>query len=369
MKKIICILLAFCITFAAVGCGGNTTEAEESQKSDATEAETSQETDTKESEQAKTSEAETMVLKLGLQAGPNSRQASWCDEISQNLEKLSGGTMRIEIVANGQLGSVAEHFSQLDAGTLDILYAGWEAPSVVPGGEDFSILVLPFLFNDLDHVQKFAESDIYKEMQDKLTEKMHVIQFGHFADEAPRALTTSKKAVHNVDDLKGLVIRVPSTPLQMQVWSDMGANPTQAKASELLEGLQTGRFDAQENSVAAVNDGYFEYQSYYMELDHTFQAYSVYVSSVTWDKLTEEQQGWFADAVGQVKERLHNEYFSNDVVKYREALEAMDNIEIIPKEEVDMQSFIECVAEHVADYEGKYFSAGLYEQIRALDND
>jgi len=274
--------------------------------------------------------------------------------------------MRIEIALGGQLGSNAEHWAQMNAGTLDLFAQGCDAPSVAPGGKDFDIVNLPFLFDDVDHWHRFLKSDIFAEMNAKFSEKTDVVYVGHLADIAPRALTTSKVPVYKVSDIKGLVIRVPGSALQTQVWADFGANPTQSSVAELMEGLQTGRYDGQDNGLGVINEGFFDYQKYYMELDHTYQGVSVYASGKTWNKLSAEQQGWLTQSVDEIGSQIVDELWSVKLVSDREKLASMEHLTIITPEEIDRQSFIDVIDSKIPVYEGKFFSAGLYERIRAL---
>jgi len=309
---------------------------------------------------------EEIVLKLGTQAQASSDWIGYLDRVNTRLGELSGGTMRIEIALGGQLGSNAEHWAQMNAGTLDLFAQGCDAPSVAPGGKDFDIVNLPFLFDDVDHWHRFLKSDIFAEMNAKFSEKTDVVYVGHLADIAPRALTTSKVPVYKVSDIKGLVIRVPGSALQTQVWADFGANPTQSSVAELMEGLQTGRYDGQDNGLGVINEGFFDYQKYYMELDHTYQGVSVYASGKTWNKLSAEQQGWLTQSVDEIGSQIVDELWSVKLVSDREKLASMAHLTIITPEEIDRQSFIDVIDSKIPVYEGKFFSAGLYERIRAL---
>lgn len=80
---------------------------------------------------------EEIVLKLGTQAQASSDWIGYLDRVNTRLGELSGGTMRIEIALGGQLGSNAEHWAQMNAGTLDLFAQGCDAPSVAPGRQGF----------------------------------------------------------------------------------------------------------------------------------------------------------------------------------------------------------------------------------------
>lgn len=362
MKKWISLSLILCMLLAAVGCSAQTPAPSNNNPTTSTPA--SQPADNQNNSK------DVLVLKLGTQSDPTHYSVKVYERLNEVLEELSGGTMRIEIITNGQLGSIAEQHAQVKAGTQDLVSAGWTNLSLLPGGEDCSIFCLPFLFDDYDHVMRFVESDLFANMNNKVCEANGMHYIGVLHKDPIRELTTAKKPVYTLSDLSGLVIRVPSTPLQTQVWLDFGANATQSNYADLLDGMQTGRFDGQENGLTLVSTGALAYQDYYMELNHTFGIQLLYLSTMTWNKMTEEQRGWFEEAYRQVYiEEDYLNYVQNVMEpQYREELESLDNITIIPESEIDRQSFIDCVSEHMSDYEGEYFSAGLYDQIRAMAN-
>lgn len=313
------------------------------------------------------SDNKNIVLKMGSQCGEASDWVQFVASYSDKLSDLSGGTMSIEFVTGGALGTIAEHFSQMNQGTLDMMLQGCDAPSVAPGGKDFDILNLPFLFNDLDHWHKFLDSDVLKEMVNNFQKETNVLWLDVLNDSAPRALSNNKVAVKTPADLKGLNIRVPGSALQTAVWSDLGAMPINMAMSDLMEAMQTGRVDGQENGLTIVMQGYYEQQKYYTELNQTFQGIAVFMSGVTWKKLSNEQQGWVMEALEYTKEKLKKEYWDVTVPGYQKMLEDIKTIEIIPNEEVDSAAFQAIIEAHIGDYEGKFFSEGLYAKIKDLD--
>ena len=352
MKKRVAVLLA-AVMMVMTACGGG------SGSQNSTTAQSG--TDT-----ADQASGEEIVFKMGTQSGESSDWVKFCQRYSDKLNELSGGTMSIELITGGSLGTIAEHFSQMNQGTLDMMLQGCDAPSVAPGGKDFDILNLPFLFNDLDHWHKFLESDVLKEMTDSFQQQTNVKWLGVLNDVTPRALSTNEVAVYAPDDLKGLQIRVPGTALITDIWSSFGAMPVNMSMGDLMEALQTGRVDGQENGLSIVMQGYFEQQDYYSEINQTYQGITVFMSGVTYDKLTEEQQGWLTEALEITSQELREEYWDTIVPGYEEML-VETGIEIIPNEEIDIDAFKAIVEEKIPEYEGKYFSEGLYDRIKALD--
>ena len=65
-----------------------------------------------------------------------------------------------------------------------------------------------------------------------------------------RELTNSKHAVKTPADLKGLKIRVVGSPLFLETFTALGANPTQMSWADAQPALASGAVDGQENPMS-----------------------------------------------------------------------------------------------------------------------
>jgi len=64
-----------------------------------------------------------------------------------------------------------------------------------------------------------------------------------------RELSNSKRAIRSPDDLKGLKIRVVGSPLFLDTFTALGANPTQMSWADAVPALSSGAVDGQENPL------------------------------------------------------------------------------------------------------------------------
>jgi len=65
-----------------------------------------------------------------------------------------------------------------------------------------------------------------------------------------RELTNSKRPVHTPADLKGLKIRVVGSPLFLDTFTALGANPTQMSWADAQPAFASGAVDGQENPMS-----------------------------------------------------------------------------------------------------------------------
>ena len=359
MKKLIAILLVLTM-LVAVGCT-KPTPSETPSASVANNAEAETSVADADKAEAEATEVEPITLKLGTTGAVTGSISQAAVYYSEEVEKASGGKLKIEVIGAGSLGTTAQHYAQLREGSLDIFITALDTGTTMAGGEDFAVCVVPYIFKDQAHFAKFLESDILKGMMDKVSEQNKVHYLGAMGFNFPRGLSCTYP-VYSVEDVDNLKIRVPETAAMMRVWEAWGANPQIIASKDLYTSLESKMVDAQENDLkTSVKNSWLEVTTYYMELEYIQQGNILYMASSTWDKLTDEQKGWLE--AGRIA--AHDRFNADLSIEYESLKEeAIKNG--VTFVDADIQSFRDAAAVVAAEMDGELWSAGLYEQIAAL---
>ena len=133
--------------------------------------------------------------------------------------------------------------------TLDFLMAnGANTAAIVP---ELGFLGVCYLFDDEEHIAHVADDeqifDMYTEMIDA---KNLNIKLLNLMGNGMRHLYTTTP-VENLDDLKGMKIRVMPSAVDTEVWNTLGANATTVAFSEVYSALQTHMVDGAENTFSS----------------------------------------------------------------------------------------------------------------------
>lgn len=308
---------------------------------------------------------ETVVLKLGVTTNQTAVHYTSSQAFAEELEKISGGKMSVQIVSDGALGTVAQHFAQLKAGTLDCFVTGVSDAEILQNGNDFGVMCTPFLFKSQEHYEDFINSDVFAEMMSKVEEANGVKFVGETCMNFPRGLN-AKMPVYSLDDMKGVKIRVSNSPIYLTSWNVLGATPVTVDGSPYLA-VEQGLADAQENDIVlSISIGCTEVCNYYMETEYVYQSLGLYMSDVTWSKLSAEQQQWITEALATSRDTFTAELFASMDETVAKAVEE-SGLNVISKDEIDIESFRKPISENIekiAEEEG--FDVTLYEKISAL---
>jgi tripartite ATP-independent transporter DctP family solute receptor len=212
-------------------------------------------------------------------------------KFKEEVEKLTGGKVKIDIQHSGVLGAENDVLDTMLGGGGTIDMSRISAFSLTSyGGEKSKLLALPFTFASREHFWKFAASDLAPEFLMEPHEKGSGVRGLFYGEEGFRHFFATKE-IKEIADLKGMKIRVSSDPVMTGMVEGFGATPTVVSFGELYSALQTGVVNAAEQPIANYKANSFHEVAPYMILDgHTLGAIQVIITDEAWDKLSKNQQ-------------------------------------------------------------------------------
>ena len=106
-----------------------------------------------------------------------------------------------------------------------------------------------------------------------------------------RNLTTGTRAVNKPEDLAGMKIRVPESPVWVEMIRAMGGAPTPIPFGEVYTALQQKTVDGQENPIPTIySRKFYEVQAHLSMTRHMLQNNTMIINKRSFDKLSPELQ-------------------------------------------------------------------------------
>ncbi len=227
-----------------------------------------------------------VVWKLGHNAAEDHLWNKTAVKFAELVKEKSGDKMEVQVFANGQLGSETDMINSVRMGTLDMVLAGETLQNWAPKA---ALMAVPYAFTSNEQMEKVLNGEIGDEIKADIQEKAGLIPL-YYHMRAPRMLTTNKD-INSIDDLKGLVIRVPDVPVFVKTWQALGAKPTPMSLQEVFTSLQNGTIQAQENPYDLIDSlGFYEVQKYAYETEHVRQWIYALVGKKQFEALSPELQ-------------------------------------------------------------------------------
>ena len=216
----------------------------------------------------------------------------WSVWAGDEFKKRTNGKFEIQVFPASSLGKESDINQGLQLGTVDIILTG--ASFASNSFPRLGVSYYPFTFRDADHVINYGKSDIFKELTEgykKATGNTVTALTYYGARHA-----TSNKLFKNCDEMKGIKMRVPDSPVYTALPRACGANPTPIAFAEVYLALQNGTVDAQENPLPTIEaKKFFEVQKNIILTGHISDALLTVVSPSTMGKMNAAEQKLLAD--------------------------------------------------------------------------
>ena len=223
----------------------------------------------------------------------------YAEKFAEEVERLSGGSMKISVYPNSVLGGDRELLESCKDG--DIPFVVQNTAPQVTFMKDTAVFDMPALFETIDEVREHVDNPEFMELMQQVYRDGGYELLG-YADQGFRVMTTNKK-VENLSDFKGQKIRTMENSYHMDFWKKLKASPTPMSFSEVYIGLQQGTIDAQENPYEViVSNKLYEQQDYVVETNHLPHLISMIVSDEFFQDLPEDKQAILVEAAEIAKE-------------------------------------------------------------------
>jgi TRAP-type transport system periplasmic protein len=221
------------------------------------------------------------------------------DIFANRLKELSNGTMLIDQYPGAQLGQEPQVLQLVKSGDIEFcISSSANAATLSPQA---GVMSLHFLFRSEDHLIK-AMSD------QKLADACKAMIADTVQGARIIALSTlglrnmySKRDIKNIDDIKGLKVRVQATPTEDTMFPAYGAQTVHMPFGSVYTSLQTGVVDVAENGVNVyLANKHYEVAPVLSMTEHEANNSFTWVSDKTWNSLTPDQQKWVQIAADEV---------------------------------------------------------------------
>jgi len=202
--------------------------------------------------------------------------------------KYYGKPVAFVLHRNSELGTEKDYFAYLNQG-ISVDYAIVSPSHMSTFAKSAPLMDMPFLFRDESQWRKVLDSDALKPIADEVAKRADVMILG-YAGGGTRNLIVNKP-VRNLQELKGLSIRVMGAPVQTKMFQAITASPTVIAYTEIYNAIQTGVIQAAENEAAGLEQmKFYEVGPHISLTKHAITVRPVCFSGKTFRRLPKDLQ-------------------------------------------------------------------------------
>ena len=223
------------------------------------------------------------------------------EEFEKYVEEKTNGALDVQLFPNELLGASAQALELCQTGAIDLVIAS--LGNLEAFEDSYTALNLPYIMDSTEHYHEVMNDEEIMGPIYESTRESGFIGLTWF-DAGVRNVYTTKKVINTPEDLKGLKIRVQTSPTNVKMLQALGASPTPMSFGEVYTGLQQSVIDgAENNELALINNKHGEVAKHYSYNMHAMLPDLLIVNARLLDELPKEQAQAIIDGA-----KLANEY-------------------------------------------------------------
>jgi len=237
-----------------------------------------------------------IVIKFSHVVAENTPKGQGALKFKELAEKKLPGKVQVQVFPSSQLFGDAKELEALLLGDVQFI-----APSLSKFDrytKKIQVFDLPFLFDDIDAVDRFQSSAAGKGLLSSMTNR-GLLGLGYWHN-GMKQLSTNRDRLVLPEDVKGLKFRIQASDVLEAQFRALGANPQKMAFSEVYQALQTGVVDGQENTWSnTYSQKFFEVQKSIGETNHGLIDYMVVTNVKWWDGLPADVRQGLSTAMAE----------------------------------------------------------------------
>lgn len=233
------------------------------------------------------------LIRFGYGLNEQSNQGRAVKLFAEEVDKLSGGKMKVRPFGAASLGSDVQMQQALIGGAQEMMVGS--TATLVGITKEMALWDTPFLVNNAREADALLDGPVGEKVKDKLQDKGLVGLV--YWENGFRNLTNNKRPVAKLEDLDGVKLRVMQNNVFLDSFKTLGANAVPLPFSELFSALETKAVDGQENPYNTIlSSKFYEVQKYLTVTNHVYSPWIVLVSRKWWDGLSAAEKNVLVQA-------------------------------------------------------------------------
>lgn len=296
---------------------------------------------------ASVSLAAPIVIKFSHVVAENTPKGQMANKFKELVEQRLDGKAVVEVFPNSQLFGDNKVLEAMLLGDVQIA-----APALSKFEKytpSLQIFDLPFLFKNMDAVEKFQQGPVGQKMLMSMKKK-GLIGLGYLHNGMKQISSNSPLRVPA--DAAGKKFRIMTSDVLAAQYEAVGAMPLKKPFSEVFTLLQTKAIDGQENTWSNIySKKFYEVQPYITETDHGVLDYLVVTSAEFWMDLPDDIRTEVKKALDEAI-AYGNKISEDKAIEDRQKILDSKRTEILTLTDAERQQWVEAMKPVWKQFEG-----------------
>lgn len=304
--------------------------------------------------------ADPIIIKYSHVVADQSPKGQAALKFKELAEKKFPGVVEVQVFPNSQLFGDGKEMEALLLGDVQII-----APSLSKFGKytkKLQIFDLPFLFDNIQAVDRFQDGPTGQAMLDSMRDK-GIKGLGYLHNGMKQM--SANKPLRTPEDAKGLKFRIQSSDVLEAQFNVVGGNPQKLAFAEVYQALQSGVVDGTENPWAnTYTKKFHEVQKYIMDSDHGVLDYLVVTNAGWWDGLPANIRKGLNEAMVQ-SIKFGNKVAYDEATNFRQKVIDDKKAEVLPMTRAELNQWRKAMAPVWKQFEADIGREAILEALKA----
>lgn len=229
--------------------------------------------------------------RLATKMPPDGPEGKVFQYFADQVDKYSGGKLKVQVYPNEQLGKEAAVLEQLKLGTVHLYAEG--STFMEKWVPEIRWTSAAFKFQDRDHWIRFVKSPL---VQGWFNEAKVKAGIGILGDQTsvlrgPYRVLLTKEPVKSLDDIKQVKLRMPNSKISVAQWKHLGAEVRVLGWAETYESIDRGIVSGVTSPIALVESmKFYEVAPHITRTDEYWQSIAFMMNQKAFDGLDKPLQ-------------------------------------------------------------------------------
>jgi TRAP-type transport system periplasmic protein len=227
--------------------------------------------------------------KMQLNVGPTFYWGMGATKFAELAKEKTNGKINIKPYYGSALlkGAQLKSAQLVANGVIDCAYES--TINISPVIKECNIFSLPFFINTFENLDRMEQGATGKAVFDSM-EAVGLKPLA-WAENGFRQVTNNRLAIHRPEDVKGLKLRVVGSPIFIDIFRQLGADPVDMNWGDAVTAFQQGVVDGQENPVGVlIPVQIWQYNKYATFWNYLVDPLIVYWNKKEWDAFPKDIQ-------------------------------------------------------------------------------
>jgi TRAP-type transport system periplasmic protein len=233
--------------------------------------------------------------KMQLNVGPTFYWGMGATKFAELAKEKTNGKINIKPYYGSALlkGAQLKSAQLVANGVIDCAYES--TINISPVIKECNIFSLPFFINTFEKLDKMEQGATGKAIFDSM-EAVGLKPLA-WAENGFRQVTNNKLAIHRPEDVKGLKLRVVGSPIFIDIFRQLGADPVDMNWGDAVTAFQQGVVDGQENPVGVlIPVQIWQYNKYATFWNYLVDPLIIYWNKKEWEAFPKDIQSALREA-------------------------------------------------------------------------